>query len=306
MKVAITGGTGFIGRYLVQRLQQDGHGVVVLARNELKARRLFPEVAFPKVTIVPYTPLALGDWQQALGGCDGVVNLAGAPIAARWTPAYQQQLRNSRIATTQILVDAIATAHPKPSVLVSASAIGYYGTSETAEFDETSAPIATDFLSQLCQDWEAAAKAVEATGVRLVIPRLGIVLGNGGALGQMLPPFRMFAGGPIGSGRQWFSWIAIEDLASLLIKALSDPQMQGVYNATAPNPVTMTTACQALGQALDRPSWLPVPDFVIEMLLGDASVVVLKGQKVMPKRTQSAGFTYQYPEVTAAMAVVVV
>ncbi|MDA0267139.1 MAG: TIGR01777 family oxidoreductase [Cyanobacteria bacterium] len=300
MKVAITGGTGFIGRHLVQRLQQDGHGVVVLARNASKARRLFPEI-----TIVPYTPLALGDWQQSLEGCDGVVNLAGTPIAERWTPAYKQQLRESRITTTQILVEAIAAANPKPSVLVSASAIGYYGTSETAVFDELSIPMATDFLSQLCQDWEAAAKGVEATGVRLVIPRIGIVLGQGGALGRMLTPFRMFAGGPIGSGRQWFSWIALTDLTSLLIQALTDKQMQGTYNATAPHPVTMATACEALGQALNRPSWLPVPDFVIETLLGDAAVVVLKGQKVLPRRTQATGFTYQYPQVTDAMKAVV-
>lgn len=305
MKVAITGGTGFIGRYLVQQLQQDGHRVVILARNQQKARRLFPEVAFPKVTLVPYTPMALGNWQQALEGCDGVVNLAGAPIAERWTPAYQQLLRESRIATTQVLVKAITAANPQPSVLVSASAIGYYGTSETALFDEVSAPIATDFLSQLCQDWETAAKGVEAAGVRLVIPRIGIVLGQGGALGRMLTPFRMFAGGPIGSGRQWFSWIAIDDLARLFIQALTDMQMQGIYNATAPNPVTMAKACEALGQALNRPSWLPVPDFVIETLLGDAAVVVLKGQKVLPRRTQATGFTYQYPQVTAAMKAVV-
>ncbi|MGD1905252.1 MAG: TIGR01777 family oxidoreductase [Leptolyngbyaceae cyanobacterium] len=305
MKVAITGATGFIGRHLVQRLQQAGHGVVVLARNEPKARRLFPEVAFPNVTIVPYTPLALGDWQQALSACDGVLNLAGTPIAERWTPAYRQLLRESRIATTQILVEAIAAANPQPSVLISASAIGYYGTSETMVFDEVSVPAETDFLSQLCQDWEAAAKGVEAAGVRLVIPRIGIVLGQGGALGRMLTPFRMFAGGPIGSGRQWFSWVAIEDLTNLLIQALTDSQMQGIYNATAPNPVTMTQACEALGQALNRPSWLPVPDFVIETLLGDAAVVVLKGQKVLPRRTQATGFTYQYPQVTAAMKAVV-
>jgi uncharacterized protein (TIGR01777 family) len=305
MKVAITGGTGFIGRYLVQRLQQDGHTVVVLARNGPKAQQCFPEVAFPQVEIVPYTPLVLGDWQRALQGCDGVVNLAGMPIAERWTPAYKRLLCESRIASTQTLVAAIAATNPQPSVMVSASAIGYYGTSETAVFDEVSVPVETDFLSQLCQDWEAAAKAVETAGVRLVITRIGIVLGNGGALGRMLPPFRMFAGGPIGSGRQWFSWIALEDLASLFIKALTDPQMQGTYNATAPHPVTMATACEALGQALNRPSWLPVPDFVIETLLGDAAVVVLKGQKVLPRRTQATGFAYQYPQVTAAMKAVV-
>ncbi len=305
MKVAITGATGFIGSHLVARLHESGHDLVVLSRDRDRARRVFPQVAFPRVETVPYTPLQLGDWQSAIAGCDGVVNLAGAPIAERWTPAHKQTIQDSRIKATAVLVDAIAQADPKPTVLVSASAIGYYGTSETAVFDETTPPIQIDFLSQLCQSWEAAAHKAEAAGVRVVIPRFGIVLGQGGALARMLTPFRLFTGGPIGSGRQWFSWIHIDDLVSLITKALTDSTMQGVYNGTAPSPVTMATACDALGQALHRPSWLPVPDFVIQALLGDAAIVVLEGQQVLPKRTQAAGFTYQYPTVAEAMKAVV-
>lgn len=305
MKIAITGATGFVGSRLVQHLHQQGHGLVVLSRDGDRARRVFPATAFPRVETVTYTPYTLGDWQGAIAGCDGVVNLAGAPIAERWTPAHKQAIQDSRIKGTQVLVAAMAAADPKPPVLVSASAIGYYGTSETARFDETSPPIETDFLSQVCQRWEAAAHEAENHGIRVVIPRFGIVLGQGGALARMLPPFRLFAGGPIGSGRQWFSWIHIDDLVNLLTKALTDPAMAGVYNATAPQPVTMATACAALGQAMNRPSWLPVPDFVIQALLGDAAMVVLEGQQVVPDRTQASGFTYQYGDVDKAMAAVV-
>ncbi len=306
MKVAITGGTGFVGSRLVKRLHQEGHSVILLTRDANRARRQFPAPTFASVTPVAYTPLTSGDWQQAIDGCDGVVNLAGAPIAERWTPAHKQAIMASRKVGTEKIVEAIAQATTKPSVLVSASAIGFYGTSETAAFDETSAPADDDFLSQVCQAWEAAAHGVEAiAGVRLVIPRIGIVLGNGGALGRMLPPFQMFAGGPIGSGQQWFSWIYIDDLVTFLMQALTDTTLQGVYNATAPHPVRMAATCAALARALNRPSWLPVPDFVIEALLGDGAIVVLEGQRVLPKKLQSKGFDYQHPTIDGAVKAVI-
>ncbi|MEO1295450.1 MAG: TIGR01777 family oxidoreductase [Cyanobacteria bacterium J06636_16] len=306
MKVAITGGTGFVGSHLVKRLHTEGHTPVIFTRDAAKAQRIFPSSAFPKVQVVAYTPLSSGPWQKEISGCEGVINLAGAPISERWSPAHKQAIRDSRKIGTEKLVEAIAQADAKPSVLVSASAIGFYGTSETATFDETSQPVKDDFLSQVCQSWEAAARQVESIGsVRLVIPRIGIVLGNGGALERMLTPFRLFAGGPIGSGKQWFSWIHVDDLVSLLIKAVTDPTMQGVYNATAPNPVRMEQVCESLGNALNRPSWLPVPDFVIEALLGDGAVVVLEGQKVLPKHLQGQRFTYQYPTIDQATKAIV-
>jgi uncharacterized protein (TIGR01777 family) len=197
-------------------------------------------------------------------------------------------------------VEAIIQAEPKPQVLVNASAIGYYGTSETATFDETSAA-GDDFLAHVCQEWESEARKVTEAGVRLVIFRIGIVLGMGGAIAKMLPPFKLFAGGPIGTGRQWFSWIHQEDLVSLIIRALTQPDMEGVYNATAPNPVRMGEFCATMGQVLNRPSWLPVPGFALEVLLGDGAKVVLEGQQVLPKRTQSTGFQYQYPTVQQAL-----
>lgn len=302
MKIAIAGATGFVGSRLVKRLQQEGHNVLVLTRNTAFAQKVFPSKAFPNVEIVAYEPTVSGSWQDAIAGCDGVVNLAGEPIAEeRWTPEHKQKILNSRKLSTQKIVEAIAKASPKPTVLVNASAIGYYGTSETAAFDETS-PSGNDFLAEVCQAWEAEASKVKDAGVRLVILRLGIILGMGGALGKMITPFKLFAGGPIGTGRQWFSWIHIDDLVSLILQALTNPAMEGVYNATAPNPVRMTDLSQTMGDVMHRPSWLPVPAFALEALLGDGAKVVLEGQQVLPKRSVELGFDYQYPNLRSALA----
>lgn len=301
MKVAIAGATGFVGSRLVEKLQAAGHQVVVLSRDGAKASRVFPASAYPNLEVVAYTPAESGDWQKSIAGCDAVVNLAGVPIAEeRWTEARQQAILDSRKLTTAKLVEAIVNANPRPSVFVSASAIGYYGTSETAEFDETS-PAGNDFLAAVCKDWEAAAQPAKNAGTRLAILRLGIVLGMGGALAKMLPPFKLFAGGPIGTGKQWFSWVHREDVVDLILYALQNPQVEGVLNATAPNPVRMNELCQTLGEVLKRPSWLPVPGFALEMLLGDGAKVVLEGQKVLPKQTLASGFQYQYPTLKLAL-----
>lgn len=300
MKVAITGATGLVGSRLVEKLKAENHQILVLTRNADKAKKAFPNSAFPTVEIVQYNPKESGEWQTVISGCDAVINLAGAPIAERWSPQYKQEILSSRQIVTQKIVEAIKKAANKPQVLVSGSAIGYYGTSETETFDETS-PAGNDFLAEVCQKWEAEAAKVTETGVRLVIPRIGIVLANGGALGKMLGPFQMFAGGPIGNGRQWFSWVHRDDLVNLIIEAIKRPDMEGVFNATAPNPVRMAQFCQTLGDVMKRPSWLPVPDFVLELLLGDGSKVVLEGQQVLPKHTQSIGFQYQYPQLKSAL-----
>ncbi|MBW4643553.1 MAG: TIGR01777 family oxidoreductase [Goleter apudmare HA4340-LM2] len=301
MKVAVTGATGFVGSRLVERLHKEGHRVLVLTRNTTSARKVFPTEAFPNVEIVAYTPTVSGDWQDAIAGIDGVVNLAGEPIAEeRWTPAHKQEILNSRQLGTQKIVEAIQKANPKPTVLVNASAIGYYGTSETATFDETS-PTGNDFLAQVCQAWEAEATKVKDAGVRLVILRLGIVLGLGGALAKMITPFKLFAGGPIGSGRQWFSWIHLDDLVDLILQALTKPEIEGVYNATAPHPVRMADLSQTMGEVMSRPSWLPVPAFALEALLGDGAKVVLEGQEVIPKRTLASGFNYKYHHLQPAL-----
>lgn len=302
MKVAITGATGFVGTRLVERLQAEGHQILILTRSPAQAALLFPKSKFSNLQVESYNPQTTGDWQTKLAGWDGVVNLAGTPIAEqRWTATRKQDILDSRRVTTQRLVEAISQANPRPSVLVNASAIGYYGTSETARFDESSAS-GQDFLAQVCQSWEAEASKVKELGLRLVVLRLGIVLEkNGGALARMLPPFQLFAGGPIGSGRQWFSWIHREDVVNLILQALTDSKLEGVFNATAPNPVRMAELCNVLGQILHRPSWLPVPDLALELLLGDGAKVVLEGQQVLPQRTLAAGFSYQYPTVKQAL-----
>ena len=301
MKVAVTGATGFVGSRLVPCLVEAGHSVLVLSRSPHKAQTLFaPQGA--AVTVVGYQPTQAGDWQQSLGGCGGVINLAGDPIAdSRWTTAKKQQILQSRLLGTQRLVEAIAQASPHPPVLVSASAIGFYGSSETATFHETSAS-GSDFLAEVCRGWEQAAEAATAQGIRVALVRIGIVVGpGGGAIEKMLLPFRLFGGGPLGTGQQWFSWIHRDDLVQLLMRALTDDQWEGVYNGTAPNPVRMQELCEVLGRVIRRPSWLPVPEFALELLLGEGAQVVLQGQQVLPTRTLSTGFEFQYPQLEQAL-----
>ncbi|WP_299412322.1 TIGR01777 family oxidoreductase [Acaryochloris sp. IP29b_bin.148] len=301
MKVVVTGATGFVGQRLIERLQEEGHQVLALVRSPDKAAQLFPAPKFPNVQIQGYDPQGSGDWQKALSGWQGVVNLAGEPLVGdRWTPSRKQEIINSRAVGTQKIVEAIAAADDPPSVLVNASAIGFYGASETATFDESSRP-GDDFLAEVCQAWENAANTATDTGTRLVIFRIGIVLGMGGALAKMLPPFQMFAGGPIGSGKQWFSWVHRDDLVNLILTALTDANKSGVYNATAPNPVRMTELCESLGKVLNRPSWLPVPDIALELLLGEAAQLVLEGQNVQPQKTQADGFQYKYETIDSAL-----
>lgn len=301
MKVAIAGATGFVGKRLVQRLTETGAEIVVLTRHPERARQSFPASAFPRLAAVGYDPKQAGDWQGTISGCTGVVNLAGAPIAERWSDDYKREILESRQLTTQRLVEAIAAADSKPSVLVNASAVGYYGTSETDVFDESSPP-GHDYLAQVCRAWEAEAAAVTETGTRLAILRFGIVLGpDGGALAKMLTPFQLFAGGPIGSGKQWVSWVHRDDVASMILAALSDDKYSGVYNVTAPNPVRMKVLCQVLGEVMSRPSWLPVPDFALELLLGEGAMVVLDGQQVLPKAAIAAGFDYRYDTLKPAL-----
>ncbi|MEN9204135.1 MAG: TIGR01777 family oxidoreductase [Thermostichus sp. DG_1_6_bins_120] len=299
MRIAITGGSGFIGRCLVSRLLAQGDQVLVLTRRLAPARRVLGEQASLK--LLQYDPYQPQAWAEALEGYEGIVNLAGEPLASsRWTEAKKKEIRRSRVETTQALVQAITTLSQKPQVMVSGSAVGYYGSHPEGDPLSEDAPPAQDFLAEVCQAWEAAAQPVQELGIRLAIVRTGIVLGpDGGALGQMLAPFQFFVGGTIGSGKQWLSWIHREDLVSLICFLLQ--QGSGVFNGTAPNPVQMEEFCRILGQVLARPSWLPVPEFALELLLGEAAQVVLTGQKVIPKAALAAGFTFQYPHLKEAL-----
>jgi uncharacterized protein len=298
MKIAIAGATGFVGTRLVESLQSQGHQVIILTRNPGRATARFKQVEAIEFS----TNSDDGALTAAIDGCDAVVNLAGEPIAdKRWNAERKQVLLDSRKQTTERLVSAIDRSTHKPQVLVNASAIGYYGTSLTAEFDENS-PVGNDFLAQLCQTWETTAAKVVEGGTRSVIIRLGIVMGNGGVLGKMLTPFKSFTGGPIGSGQQWVAWIHIDDLVRLLITAITSPDMQGIYNGTAPNPVRMQELASTLGTVLARPSWLPVPGLAIQALLGEGAILVLEGQKVLPQRALDRGFTFEYPDLQSALA----
>jgi len=304
LKIAITGATGFVGSRLLVKLYDRGDDILILTRNPDKAGRIYPKSIYPKIEIIPYIATESGDWQKEISGCDAVINLAGEPISERWTGEAKRAIIASREIGTEKIVEAIALADQKPKVLINSSAIGYYGTSETASFDENSPP-GGDFLADVCKKWETAAQKVKDYGTRLVILRTGIVLGNGGALGKMIPPFKLFAGGPIGSGRQWFSWIHRDDLINLIIYCLDRQGISGTFNATAPNPVRMKEFCQILGEVMNRPSWLPVPDFALEILLGEGAKIVLEGQEVLPKATQAIGFDYRYPNLEAALQEIV-
>ncbi|GAX78715.1 hypothetical protein CEUSTIGMA_g6153.t1 [Chlamydomonas eustigma] len=295
MSVAITGATGFVGSRLTAKLASQGHKVKVLTRDVSKAKSKLP---YPGVEV--FGP---ADWSKAIAGATGVVNLAGEPIATRWTPELKSQIMTSRIGTTRKLVDAL-NALPegsRPRVFVSSSAIGYYGVSQTASFNEDSTPITSDYLSQVCVQWEAAASAAPKD-VRTVILRTGIVLAReGGALAKMLPIFQIFAGGPLGTGKQWMSWIHRDDLVELIVDTLQNTAYVGVFNATAPKPVRMAEFCSTLGALMGRPSWLPVPDFALNTLLGEGAMVVLEGQKVLPTKTQQVGFNFKYSDISTAL-----
>lgn len=303
MRLLLLGSSGFVGRELVPYLLELGHTLTLVSRR----RQPFPARPDDRLTCLQADPSDPATWEreelrQALAAAEGVVNLAGEPIAdKRWTPAHRQLLRDSRLRTTSLLVEAMARLPQPPRVLVSASAIGYYGTSLEARFDEQS-PAGEDFLGQLCQSWEQAALAAPSP-CRVVVLRLGIVLGpDGGALGKMLPVFRAGFGGPVGSGQQWMSWIHRHDLCRMIATALEDPAWSGAYNAVAPEPTRMGIFAAALGRCLRRPSLLPVPGPILQLLLGDGAQVVLEGQQVLPTRTVSQGFQFQYPELNGALA----
>lgn len=301
--VVLTGGTGLIGHALVKRLLKANAQVTLLTRNPGTAMERLPAGAravalMYDAAVDEALPAAVSD---SLGRADVVINLAGEPIeSSRWTASRKRVLRDSRIIGTRKIVNALALA-AKPAVLVSASAVGYYGMSESDTFTEDGAN-GNDFLATISSAWEQAALVNSATS-RTVVLRFGVVLSrSGGALGKMKPAFRAFLGGAPGSGQQWFSWVHIDDLVRLILHAAMQDKWDGVYNATAPQPVRLEHFCKQLGRVLTRPSWLPVPKQAVRMLLGsEAAQLVLAGQHVLPKRTRANGFVYQYKDVGSAL-----
>jgi uncharacterized protein (TIGR01777 family) len=298
MKIVIAGGTGFLGTALSTRLLGNGHEIVLLTRGSTRAapRR--------NVTAAAWAPDGTsGPWARELAGADAVVNLAGESIAAkRWTVAQKEKLTHSRLSATRSLVAAMREMKTPPAVFLSGSAVGYYGDRGDETLTEASAP-GSDFLSSLCQAWEAAAsEAAQLTRVAFV--RTGIVLDrNEGALPQMLLPFRLFAGGPVGSGRQYLSWIHRDDWARLAAWILESEGARGPVNATGPRPVTSAEFATALGRALHRPSLMRAPGFALRLALGEmADALLLSGQRALPARASDLGFSFRFASVDAALA----
>lgn len=306
MQVFITGGTGLIGSRLVRRLVEKRDRPVVLTRREAAAEKLFGK----SCRIVEGDSMKAGPWQNIAAECDAVVNLAGENLFNhRWNDQFKALMTDSRLQTTAHVVEALSRKPKREDgsqkVLVNASAIGIYGPHGDEELTEESPP-ASDFLANLCVQWEKAARSIEALGVRCALTRIGVVLAKeGGALKQLWTPFSLGMGGPVGDGRQWMSWIHIEDMIGILMLALDNSAAVGPLNATAPEPVTNRDFAVAFGKALHRPSFMPTPRFVLRAMLGESADVVTTGQHVLPKKTLALGYAYKFPQIDAALADIV-
>ncbi len=295
MKIFITGGTGFVGTSLSKRLIAEGHSVTVLT-HETKE----PALKMHGLSYLQGNPTVQGEWQKAVPGHDVIINLAGASIFSRWTEEQKKILRSSRILTTRNLVDALPQ-DAKHVTFFSTSAVGYYGFHQDEELIESS-PAGKDFLARLAFDWESEALNAQKKGARVVITRFGIVLGkDGGALGQMIPLFKFFLGGPLGSGRQWFSWVHMQDLMEAFIFLLGKKEISGPVNLCSPVPVRNKELGAAIGRILHRPSFMPAPGFMIKLILGEFGSVLLEGQRVIPRKLLDAGYQFRYPGIDEAL-----
>lgn len=302
MKIVIAGGSGFLGSPLAEMYAEEGHDVRVLTRSLMSGdTRHDPGTGVPGITRVGWKADGeSGPWAAALEGADAVINLAGVSLAdRRWTPQAKLAFRNSRVLATRSLVRAIETAVARPAVFISGSAVGYYGAADNRTLNETDPPGA-DFLAQLCLEWEQQARRAEGS-TRVVLLRTGVVLErSGGALPELMKPFRFFVGGPLGSGRQYVSWIHRLDWVEIVRWIVQTPQISGPVNATAPYPVTNRHLARALGRALRRPSFVPVPGFALKLVLGEFADSLLTGQRVLPIRAQQSGYHFRYPEIEIA------
>ncbi|NBT14200.1 MAG: TIGR01777 family protein [Planctomycetia bacterium] len=295
MKALVTGATGFVGPRLLRLLDRP----VALSRDPDRARRTIGHLCD---RIIRWDPMQGPPPQEAFSGIDTVLHLAGESVAeGRWTAEQKARIRDSRVIGTRNLVQGIVQAVVKPRVLVSASAVGYYGDRGDEELTESAAP-ADDFLARVCVEWEREAHAAEQAGVRVVCARTGIVLGaGGGALGKMLLPFKLGAGGPLGNGRQWMPWVHVADLARLYLHAADTPSLSGPMNAVAPNPVRNADFTKALARQLHRPAFLPAPYFGLRLAFGEFAKVLFASQRVVPKVAHDTGFVFQYPDIVAAL-----
>ncbi len=304
MRLLLLGCTGFVGKELVPALLKEGHELCIISRkniNNLKINIPLDKFNFLKINLSKKQNWSNENLLSNLKDSDGIINLIGEPIAdKKWTDIQKEEIKKSRINTTKFLMETLKKYRINPKVIVNGSAIGFYGTSLTQEFNENSQS-GNDFLANLCNKWEEVANGKPFFS-RLVIFRIGIVLeAEGGALGKMLPVFKIGLGGPIGDGNQWMSWIHRSDLCGLIIKALVDKQFSGVYNAVAPEPVLMKYFSKTLGRCLKRPDLLPVPGSILKLLLGDGAKLVLEGQKVISIKLQEKIYKFKYPLLEKAI-----
>ncbi len=297
MNILITGGTGFVGKHLTRLLTEQQHDVYILTRHKPESQDE-PSVHYVEWLNDTSDPLS------ELPHIEMVYNLAGASInGGRWTSKQKEKILQSRLNATHTLIKMFKEMPHKPSVLVNASAVGYYGTSEKRVFTEIASYDPKEFLADVSHQWEQAALKAETMNIRTVLVRFGIVLGEeNGVLPRMLLPYKFYCGGTIGSGDQWMSWIHINDLCRLLYFTAEHQSIAGPVNATAPFPVTMKTFGETLGEVLGKPHWLKVPSFVIKIALGEMSSLLLEGQNVIPKKASEGGFTFQYPRLDNALA----
>jgi uncharacterized protein len=295
MKVFMTGGTGFVGTYLSQDLARHGYTITILTRKPKP-----PAPAAAGITYLTGNPTQVGPWMDVVPEHDWIINLAGASIFTRWSEAHKKEIFESRVRTTHNLVTALA-AGDRRHLFCSTSAVGYYGPRGEEELTEDSPPD-DGFLGEVAKNWEAEALKAQDLGVRVVVTRFGIVLGrDGGALGQMVPMFKKFLGGPLGAGAQWFSWMHQEDQVRAFRFIHEHPEMNGPVNLTAPHPVRNRDLTKALGRVLHRPALLPAPEFMLHLVLGEFADTLLTGQKVFPRRLLDAGFKFNFPTIKVAL-----
>lgn len=293
--ILISGGTGFVGKHITDLLTKDQYKIFILTRNANNKPKQ------EKVTYVEWlTPQCMPE--KNLPKIDAVINLAGESINGRWTDDKKQKILNSRLKATEFLLDLAKNLSEPPSVWINASAIGYYGTSEKEVFTEQTTRHGSDFLAEVVKAWEIKASKAKDLGCRTVFTRFGLILGrDGGVLPQLTLPYRFFAGGTVGSGEQWVSWVHVEDVARLIKEALQNDKYEGPVNVTAPGPVTMKEFGQVTGDVMHRPHWLPAPSLAFKLIFGEMSMLILKGQQVLPEKAMNYDFSFKFPHLKGAL-----
>lgn len=293
--ILISGGTGFVGKHITDLLIKDNYKVYILTRNTNNKTNQ------DNITYVEWlTPQSIP--YKELPKIDAVINLAGESINGRWTDEKKHKILNSRLKATESLLDLTKNLSQPPAVWINASAIGYYGTSKTEVFTEQTSKHGSDFLAEVVRAWETKASEAKSLGCRTVYTRLGLILGrDGGVLPQLSLPYRFFAGGTVGSGEQWVSWVHVGDVVSLIKDAILNTQYTGPVNVTSPHPVTMKEFGQVTGAVMHRPHWLPAPSIAFKLLFGEMSMLILKGQQVLPEKALGAGYTFKYPHLKGAL-----